>query len=202
PWVHSRAGDRIMRLLYRPLLATDDQEARQGKRPAQLSASIETSDLGRRMVISLRPGSTWSDGSRPVSATDVARSLIERSDPHSPTYDARWADLLDRVEVRDENRVEVRLNHAPLKSGGWLLGPVGPAHAGVDGRVATSPQDRLLVTDGMYRCFRSSADSLELRVRDDQSGDASPGAQGPTPKIRRVREIRLSQGLAAVTALR
>ena len=87
-------------------------------------------------MIRLRPGATWSDGSRPVSAIDVAHSLIERSDPHSPTYEARWADLLDRVEVRDESRVEVRLNHAPLKAGGWLLGPVGPAHAGIDGRVA------------------------------------------------------------------
>ena len=202
PWVHSRADDRVIRLLYRPVLATDDQEARQGKRPAQLAASIETSDLGRRIVIHLRPGATWSDGSRPVSATDLARSLIERSDPNSPTYEARWADLLDRVEVRDETRVELRLNHAPLKAGGWLLGPVGPAHAGVDGRIATSPKDRILVTDGIYRCFESSPDGLELRVRDDRPPDAQPASAEPVPKIRRVREIRLSRGLAAVTALR
>jgi peptide/nickel transport system substrate-binding protein len=202
PWIHSRADDRVIRLLYRPVLAADDQEARQGKRPAQLAASIETSDLGRRIVIHLRPGPTWSDGSRPVSATDLARSLIERSDPHSPTYEARWADLLDRVEAQDETRVEVRLNHAPLKAGGWLLGPVGPAHAGVDGRIATSPTDRILVTDGMYRCFDSSPDGLELRVRDDRPPDGQPASGEPVPMIRRLREIRLSHGSAAVTALR
>src|SRR6185437_12679700 len=145
---------------------------------------------GRRMVIHLRPGPTWSDGSRPVSASDVAQSLIERSDPHSPTYEARWADLLDRVEVRDEDRVEVRLNHAPLKAGGWLLGPVAPAHAGGDGRIATSPRDRILVTDGLYRCAQSSPEVLELRVRDG----GSPAAE-PVPKVRRIREIRLSSGL-------
>jgi peptide/nickel transport system substrate-binding protein len=194
PWVHSRAESRIIRLLYRPVLATDDQEARQGKRPAQLADAVETSDLGRRWLIRLRPGTMWSDGSRPVSTTDVAQSLIERSDPHSPRYEARWADLLDRVEVRDETRVELRLNHAPLKAGGWLLGPVGPAHAGIDGRIATSARDRVLVTDGLYGCFRSGPDVLELRAREG-SGQA-------VPKIRRVREIPMPHGLAALTALR
>src|SRR5262249_9307230 len=74
PWVHWRADARISRLLFRPLLASDDQESRQGKRPGQLAAAVETSDLGRRLIIRLRPGPTWSDGSRPVSATDLARS--------------------------------------------------------------------------------------------------------------------------------
>jgi peptide/nickel transport system substrate-binding protein len=202
PWVHSRADARVNHLLYRPLLASDDEEARQGKRPGQLAASVETSDLGRRLLIRLRPGPTWSDGSRPVSSIDLAHALIERSDPNSPSYEARWADLLDRVEVRDELRVEVRLNHTPLKAGGWLLGAVGPAHAGIDGRVAISPKERILVTDGSYRCSQSTADVLELRWNDERAQDASPGAVGAVPKIRRVREIRLSQGMTAVTALR
>jgi peptide/nickel transport system substrate-binding protein len=197
PWVHSRAEARVARLLYRPLLATDDQEARQGKRPGQLAAAIESSDLGRRLLIRLRPGPTWSDGSRPVSASDVAHSLIERSDPHSPSYEARWADLLDRVEIRKDGQIELRLNHPPLRAGDWLLGPVGPSHAGIDGRIAVSPRDRVLVTDGPYRCVRSDGEVLELRLRDDASGAAEP-----SPKIRRIREIRMSQGLAAVTSLR
>ena len=41
PWVHSRADARLTRLLYRPILAADDQDARQGKNPTQLAASIE-----------------------------------------------------------------------------------------------------------------------------------------------------------------
>jgi peptide/nickel transport system substrate-binding protein len=194
PWVHSHADARVTRLLYRPVLATDDQEARQGKRPGQLAAAIETSDLGRRWVIRLRPGMMWSDGTRPASATDVAQSLIERSDPHSPSYEARWADLLDGVEIKDETRLELTLNHAPLKAGGWLLGPVGPAHAGIDGRIAISARERVLVTNGAYTCFRSEADGLELRSREG-SGPAAP-------KVRRLREIPMPRGLAAVTALR
>ncbi len=199
PWIHSRSDRRLARLLYRPILFADTTDARQGKSPYQLAESVESSDLGRRLTIRIRPGVAWSDGSRPVSAIDVAHSLIERSDPHSPNFDVRWADMLDRVEVRDENRVEVRLNHAPLKMGCWFLGPVGPAHAGIDGRVATSARDRFLVSDGPYRCTLSTDDRIELRAREPAP---SPGAEDAHPRIRRIREIRLNSGVAAITALR
>src|SRR5262249_22225417 len=93
PWVRSWADARLSRLLYRPILARDDQDARRGKGPDQLAASVEASDLGRRLLIRIRPGVLWSDGSRQASAIDVAHALIDRSDPHSPSYEARWADL-------------------------------------------------------------------------------------------------------------
>jgi peptide/nickel transport system substrate-binding protein len=218
PWVHSPADARVSRLLYRPILAGDDDEARKGKPAGQLAAAIESSDLGRRMLIRVRSGFVWSDGSRPVSAIDVARDLVDRTDPHSPRYEARWADLLEKVEMTEQSRVEIRFNHVPLKVGLWLLGPVGAAHAGIDGRVATSSQDRPLVTSAVYRCFAASAERVELRVRDDKappaSGDANtPPASGdgkvadgeaaiPVPKIRRICEVRLAPGQSAVGALR
>ena len=122
PWVRSPADARVSRLLYRPILVSDDDDARKGNKPGQLAVGIESSDLGRRLLIRIRSGFFWSDGSRPVSAIDVARDLVDRTDPHSPGIEARWADLLDRVEMTDETRVEVRLNRAPLRvgaSGSW-----------------------------------------------------------------------------------
>jgi peptide/nickel transport system substrate-binding protein len=188
PWVQSPADARISRLLYRPILASDDDQARQGKRADQLASAIESSDLGRRLVLKIRPGFHWSDGSRPVSAVDVGRDLIDRTDPHSPRYDARWADLLDRVEVADDARLELRLNHSPLKGGSWLLGPVGPAHAGADGRVTSTGPDRPLVTDGLFRSAVATADLVELRLRDDVEPAAKvagrqPASGGSTDKI-------------------
>ena len=63
PWVHSRADDRVIRLLYRPVLATDDQEARQGKRPG----------AARGVDRDVRPGP--SDRDPPASRRDVVRRL-------------------------------------------------------------------------------------------------------------------------------
>ncbi len=151
PWIRTPADQRISRLLYRPILLTDDDDARHGKKPGQLAAAIESSDLGRRLVLKIRPGFQWSDGSRPVSAIDVGRDLIDRTDPHSLRYDARWANLLNRVEVVDETKVELRLNHSPLKGGAWVLGPVAPAHAGFDGRVTSTGALRPLVIDSRIR---------------------------------------------------
>ncbi len=201
PWVRTPADQRISRLLYWPILAVDDDNGRKGKRAGQLAAAIETSDLGRRMLIRLRPGVPWSDGSRPVSATDVARDLVDRTDPHSPRYEARWADLLDRVETPDDTKVQITLNHVPVKVGGWLLGPLGAAHASIDGRVATSGSDRPLVTDGAYRCAAATHDSVDLRLADDQSA-AGGGAPQPGGRIARLRELRLAHGQSAVAALR
>jgi peptide/nickel transport system substrate-binding protein len=195
PWVHSPADARISRLLYRPVLMADDDAARRGEAPEQLASSIESTDLGRRLVIQVREGMTWSDGSRPVSSIDLARTFIDRSDPHSPRYQARWADLLDRVESLDENRVEVRFNRGVLQWPNWLMGPVGPAHAGEDGRIATSKDSRPLVTNNAYGCEAANDDRIELR-RSTVSGEGSPN-----PSIRRIREVRVRTGSGAVAAL-
>ncbi len=202
PWMHTRADARLVRLLYRPILAADDEESRKGKSPFQLAAAVEFTDIGRHMMIRLRPSVLWSDGSRPASAVDVAHSLIERSDPHSPNFEARWADLLDRVKVRDDAQVEVTLNHAPLKGTNWLLMPVGPAHAGIDGRVAALSQERILVSNGLYRCTLATDDRTELLRHDDPQAATTAGSEAVVPRIRRLRERRLNSGQAAVTALR
>ena len=182
-------------------MESDDEDARRGKRADQLVAGIESSELGRRLLIRIRNSFLWSDGSRPASAIDVARDLIDRTDPNSPRYLARWADLLDRVEAPDDTRIELLLNRPPLKAGPWLLGPVGPAHAGVDGRVATSSQERPLVTDGEFQVVAVNDDSIELRRRDDAPKlEGDPGRQNFRAK--RIREIRLPRVQAAVGALR
>ncbi len=190
PFIHSPADARSSRLLYLPLLEADDEPARQGKRQRQLAASIETTDLGRRMLIKVKPGVPWSDGTRSVSAVDLARDLTDRTDPNSPRYIARWGELLDRVEATDELRLEVRLNRPPLRSGPWFLGPVAAAHAGVDGREASSNPNRPWVCDGMYLAARAAADRVELRARNPRGG------------IRRIIEIRQNGPAAGLAALR
>ncbi len=197
PWVRSPADARLTRLLFRPILAADSDEAKQGKVPGQLAAALETTDLGRRLIFRLGPGIAWSDGSRQVTAVDVARALIDRSDPNSLKFQARWADLVDRVESSDETRVEVRLNRPLIKLGSWFEWPVGPAHAGIDGRVATLEQQRLLVTDGPFRCVSSTDRAVELQLSTDTGG----GPAAPSAQVRRIREVRYSHARALVGAL-
>src|SRR5262249_17738209 len=62
PWVRSPGDERIARLLFVPLLARDDDESVQGKARGQLAESLKSSDLGRRLILNVRPTFRWSDG--------------------------------------------------------------------------------------------------------------------------------------------
>ncbi len=194
PWVRTPADERIIPLLYRPVLARDDEEAFQGKADGQLAQSIATSDLGRKIVIALRKDVMWSDGSRAVSSMDVTRALTDAAEPNSLRYIARWADLIEKVDAPDEIHVEVRLTRATLKPGAWLLGPVGPAHGGGDGRVVGLDRKRELVVVGPYRWLAAGPGHAELRAvdRTDSEGHV---------KVRRVKEIRYPNAKATVGAL-
>ena len=101
------------------------------------------------------------------------------------------------MESPDDTRVEVRLNRPLIKLGSWFDGPVGPAHAGIDGRVAVSLQDRLLVSDGPFRCLGSSETLIELgRARGQSRGE------GPAPRsIQRLREFQHTGAKAGIAAL-
>ncbi|WP_165072370.1 ABC transporter substrate-binding protein [Paludisphaera rhizosphaerae] len=194
PWTRSPSDERVAPLLFRPILADDSEEAKRGERPDQLAQALESTDLGRRLVVRLKPGIRWSDGSRDVSATDVARSLVDRCDPRNPLkYQARWADLLDKVQAIDERQVEVRLRRPLLKPAFWLDAPIGAAHAGFDGRVVLSAKERRLVGSGPFVCFSASDRSLDLRLASDTSN-------GSPTRIRRIREFRYANSAEALAA--
>ena len=191
PWIRTAASARVARLIYRPLLWRDDEEALKGKYPDQVAAGMEITDLGRRMIIQIREGIPWSDGSRPVAAIDLIRSLADRAEPRSPAYNARWAELLERVQINDDRQVEVRLTRAPLNVESWLLGPVGPAQAGWDGWVAISGEGRRPVGDGLYRWEGEAKGVTSYRL-------SPQGESAGNVKVRRIREIRVATANSAI----
>ncbi|WP_165219308.1 ABC transporter substrate-binding protein [Aquisphaera insulae] len=201
PWIRSPADARSTRLLYRPILESDSDDARQGKPADQLAGSMESADLGRRLSLRIRPGMPWSDGSRNAAAVDVARSLIDRTDPSSNKFQARWADVLDRVAATDEASLEIRLKRPLVKAGAWFVWPVGPAHAGIDGRIATTTTERTLVTDGPFRCKASTADNLDLIRPAGATDREPPAASSSSLRVKRIREVRVARPQTAVTAL-
>ncbi len=183
PFAQSPAADRVGRLLYLPVIATDDEAALRGELTGQLLASWKLGELGKVWRIDLKPTFRWSDGSRPVAAIDLARAFADHASPDSPGFNARWADLLDRVTVLDENRLEVRLTRSTAKPETWLLEPVGPAHAGTDGWVSSVAAGRFPVGDGPF-VWRGSA---AVATTFEGSPTTPPEI---TPRLRRIVEVR------------
>ena len=197
PFIRSPAGERVARLLYLPLLADESEDAARGKLTNQLVTNLEVGDIGRRIDLRLRTDPRWSDDSRTVSAIDVVRALADRAQPRSPGYSARWADLLDRVEITDEQQVSIKLTRPILKPEAWFLNPVGPAHAAWDGRVPSPDGKRRPVGDGPF-VSESESDSVASYVMSPASKDAP--AAVPL-KVKRLREVRIPNGSAALGAL-
>ncbi|MBX6314207.1 MAG: ABC transporter substrate-binding protein, partial [Isosphaeraceae bacterium] len=196
PYLVSPAAERVARLQYRPILAGVDDGSSQGQHSDQLATGLETTDLGHRILLKLRPGIPWSDGSRTVSSLDVVRALSERAAPRCLGYSARWASLLERIEATDTDQVEIRLKRTPLKIEAWLIDPIGPAHAGPDGLVPRPGGGRRPVGNGPFLWDHSEKDGAEVFLANEREG-TSAGA----PKIRRLREIRWPTSAAALGAL-
>ncbi len=182
PWPGTPALNRISRLLYIPLLAGEDESALKGTRTDQLLSGLETGELGRSLKISVRDGIKWSDGSRNVSAIDVARALADRAQPSSPAYNARWADLLDTIRPVDETQVEILLSRPVMKPEAWLLTPIGPAHASADGWVAVGTRERKPVGDASFRWIAGDSSATQFLNL------AAPA--GPGNRVKRLRERR------------
>jgi peptide/nickel transport system substrate-binding protein len=176
PFVNCPADERMSRLLYLPLLATADEEAALGKRPGQLAARLDAAELGRRLTLQLRTTIPASEGSGPVSAGDVVRALVARSEPAAPSYRARWADRLEHAEALDESRVDLRLARPFLKVEAWLMMPLG---------------------GGRFRLAAASDQEVELRL----AGAGSPPSSAQRPGILRIRERRYPTARATVGAL-
>ncbi|GIW88650.1 MAG: peptide ABC transporter substrate-binding protein [Isosphaeraceae bacterium] len=198
PWVRSPASARVVPLLYLPILADESEEAQIGRVAGQLAANVELGELGRRIDLTLQRDVYWSDGSRRVSAIDVVRALSDRAQPRSPAYQARWANLLDRIETLDVDRVIVRLRRTPLDPISWLTVPIGPAHAAWDGRVATAA-GRLPVGNGPY-VFERQTEQEARYVAATREGTASDPTVVPIPRIVRIMERRLPEAGSALAA--
>jgi peptide/nickel transport system substrate-binding protein len=192
PWLRSRASARTARLLYLPILGSNSEDALKGTLPEQLASGLETFDLSRGLRIKIKPGFTWNDGSRPVGAIDVARALADRTVPTLPAYSARWADLVQRIEVTEDEQVELKLSRPSLRPEHWLVAPVGPAHGGGDGWVSAVGHPRRPVGDGPYRWI-PSAPGVGQYV-------ASKTDPSTAPKVRRIREVRYDSHAAALAA--
>jgi len=116
PWAPPGTADnRVARLLYVPLTeVTGVGENTKFSYPL-LDGEPQLTELGRRIVIQIRPGLRWSDGLQPITAMDVSRALTARCNPDLPGYDAALASVLTDVSVPQPYQVVVDLNRTQLR---------------------------------------------------------------------------------------
>jgi len=200
PWITCEADRRLNRLLYLPILQDASEAAMNGERAEQVAEELQVGNIGRRWTIRVKPGIRWNDASREIAAEDVARALSDRALENTAGYDARWANMLDRVQILSDREVEVALNRAPMEPAAWLLVAVGPSHAGSDGLVWT-PDGPQPIGSGPF----GLVDLTNREARYDRAAPPADGKEGEpeeeTIAIARVLERRLEDPRDAVAAM-
>ena len=201
PWVRSPADARVSRLLYRPILASDDDDARQGKKPGQLAAAIEIvrpgpaaldpDPVGISLVRRLAAGFGDRRRARPDrphrSAFAPVRGAVGR--PARPRRDAPTRPGSSSGSTAHRSR------RGLARWGRWAR----PTRASTAAWRPRARIGRWSVT-APYRCFvgrrrfRSSCACATTSSRRASSGQPNGLAASPparSPRIKRIREMRL-----------
>jgi ABC-type transport system substrate-binding protein len=113
-------------------------------------ATIEETDLGRRLLITLHPGNRWSADGAELTGADVARRLLELSRSNGPDARPELAELLEAVSVDDVYRVECDLTRQFVKPIALLAFELTPGYgekgtlASFQAAPATAPDHRFV----------------------------------------------------------
>jgi ABC-type transport system substrate-binding protein len=129
PWAPPGSGDaRVAQLLYVPLMEVTG--VGENTKFSSRIFDYEITELGRQLTLRVKPGRLWSDGEKPITAMDVARSISARCDPDVPSYDATLKSLLKGVAVPSINEavVELKRTQLPGRELSNFLFNVAPGH--------------------------------------------------------------------------
>ncbi len=122
------ASRRIARLLERGLFEMTGYGTEGGEYTCSVGEYVPQ-PVDRKLTIHLRRDLRWSSGAA-LTATDVARDLLVRSDSSRTTFCPAWADLLGSVSVSNVFTLDVSLRRNHVRPEAMLLHAVVPWHSG------------------------------------------------------------------------
>jgi len=108
------ASRRTNRLRYRTLMEFVGRGTEGGQYDCPFG-EIEVEELGLRLAFQVVPELSQSAGAANLTGYDLARQLLAMADPTSSSYRLEWAELVDRVSVRDVYRVDADLRRPHVR---------------------------------------------------------------------------------------
>jgi len=108
------AARRSARLVYRTLTEFAGPGSEGGNYDCPMGG-IAAESLGRRLVVQIKPGIHWAQGSATLTGLDLSRRLLAMADPNNAAYSVDWADLLAAVSVRGLYGVEADLRRPHVR---------------------------------------------------------------------------------------
>ncbi len=185
----SWAARRGRRLLTRAILELSHLRADGGDYVATLTYGSPAA--GRpRVTLAVKPGVSWPNGGGPLTAADLARSLVAEADPQHPAYRPQWAaSCWAAFPVFGRRRVcQVDLKQPVARIEPWLAVDVWPQYTASNSRAAGL---------GPYRLEPTAAEAQQRYVAaSDYFAAGGPG------QPQEIVERRFPDMAAALRALR
>jgi ABC-type transport system substrate-binding protein len=105
---------RTSRLLFRTLTEFAGAGTEGGKYDCPVG-EVSTTEMGRRLLIELKPGIGWAQGNVTLVNSDVARRLLAMADPTNSAYRIDWADLMTSVAINGVYKLDVQLRRPHVR---------------------------------------------------------------------------------------
>ena len=125
PWQAGPSADRIMGLVFRPLLKNLQESSFKGQNNEQIVEKFEMADLSTAQL-TIKPDLKWSTG-RAINARDVVAAMSAWAQPTSPAFHGVWASLVDSVTASDDRKIQVKFTRPVFQPESWFLRRVAPA---------------------------------------------------------------------------
>jgi ABC-type transport system substrate-binding protein len=158
-------------------------------------ATLNHDKDSRKLTLTVKSGLHWPDGVRPLTAADLARSLLAAADPRHPAFRPEWQAIAASVSASDVYRLDIDLRAPVARIEPWLsLGvwrQYEPADEGAQDRAGEPGETGL----GPYRI--ESASENEARFVALPNYFAAAASQP-----REITEHRYNDDAAAIQALR
>jgi ABC-type transport system substrate-binding protein len=190
PWAAPGTADaRVAQLLHVPLMEVSGV-GENTKYSSRILEEPELRELARQITLRVKPGLLWSDGEKPITGHDVARSITTRADRQIPNYDAALASVLKEIRVPSVTDVVVDLNRHSLRPQSNFLFNLAAGHRLQGDRF----EQTAAVGAGPFRALgrRTESEVYMLANKHFYSGP---------PKIAEIVERRYSNSKDAIKAL-
>jgi len=126
-------------------------------------------DIGRRVLIKLRPDIRWSGGETALNGSDVARALLWFADARNAGAKSGWVDLFRGVDVRNVYDVDVELRWSHVRPMGLLQFPiVSAASTSADNAAAGASLGPYTITKQEADQTRYSVNPIYFGAREGQ----------------------------------
>jgi peptide/nickel transport system substrate-binding protein len=186
PWQAGPSSQRIMGLVFKPLLKDLQESSFKGQNNEQILEKFEMLDL-TTAELTIKTGLNWTSG-RTINSRDVVAAMSSWALPTSPAFQGVWASLVQSVTAIGDRTIQVKFTRPIFQPESWFLRRIAPAETSQAEEVAASGwvgsgryfwQKPSVESSGVQNVFQRRSEIIDglFRIQEQVIPDETEGWQ-------------------------